>query len=104
MEYDIKFGWENFQKAVEHLVQEESRKEEAMFFLSETIEQANQINFIIKVALPVPQDALLSQSFKHVLINPKFTIYIIKCCQRLNFSLILAHIHLCQRVQPLWFP
>jgi len=91
--YEIVFTLQQFQEAIEHLTHAQGL-EQVAFCLAKTRKRSNEVGFLIQSVLPVPSDAILVQKDYLVLIDPRFIIYVIKSCKRLNSSLILMHSHL----------
>lgn len=89
----ITFSQKDFEQLRNHLLRSGCADEEAAFLVGGTTETSDQLNFLIRKVVLVPNDALLSKGPAGLKINPDFISVVLKECRQNDFSLILAHSH-----------
>jgi len=89
----ITFTKRDFEELKNHLIRRNCADEEAAFLLAGTSEAGDQLNFLIRKVVVVPNDALLYKGPSGLGINPDFISIGLKECRQKNLSLILAHSH-----------
>lgn len=76
-----------------HLLRGMHSDEEAAFMIASTKTTKHGIDLLVKEVIPVPPEALLTQSSSGLQINPDFISIVVKRCRQERRSLLLAHSH-----------
>lgn len=89
----VTFIRKDFEAVRNHLLKGYQVDEEAAFLVAGISETTQQLNFLIRRVIPVPDGSLLTKGPAGLQINPDFISIVLKECRQKNFSVILAHSH-----------
>lgn len=89
----IIFNQKDYDHLRSHLLRAMNSDEEAAFLIAGTKVKEEGIDLLIKEIVPVPSEALITQSSMGLEIHPDFISTVVKRCRLENRSLLMAHSH-----------
>lgn len=87
------FNEKDYEHLRSHLLRALNSDEEAAFLIAGTKVKEEGVDLLIREVIPVPPDALITQSSSGLQIDPIFISVVVKRCRLEHRSLLLAHSH-----------